>query len=78
MREDFRDPVLRARGAAWAKALTAALSDCLASSPDAETSARLMLSQWQGSLLWWGFGADGPVAAYVETELQRFLTAVKS
>jgi hypothetical protein len=37
-----------------------------------------MLSQWQGSLLWWGFGADGPVAAYVETELRRFLAAIKS
>ncbi|WP_413709075.1 TetR/AcrR family transcriptional regulator [Rhizobium sp. Rhizsp82] len=73
LREDFRDPVLRARGAAWAKALTAALSECLASSPDAETSARLMLSQWQGSLLWWGFTSEGRVADYVERELRLFL-----
>ena len=73
LREDFRDPVLRARGAAWAKALTAALTECLAATPDAETSARLMLSQWQGSLLWWGFTSEGRVADYVERELSLFL-----
>jgi len=73
LREDFRDPVLRARGAAWAEALTAALSDCLAATPEAETSARLMLSQWQGSLVWWGFTSQGRVADYVERELRLFL-----
>jgi AcrR family transcriptional regulator len=78
LREDFRDPVLRARGAAWGAALTAAIARCFGSAKAPETIARLMLSQWQGSLLWWGFGADGPVAAYVETELRRFLAAIKS
>lgn len=78
LREDFRDPVLRARGAAWGKALTAALAQCLGSAKEPETIARLILSQWQGSLLWWGFGADGPVHAYVEKELRYFLAAVKS
>ena len=78
LREDFRDPVLRARGAAWGKALTAALARCFGSAKAPETTARLMLSQWQGSLLWWGFSADGPVDAYVEAELRRFLAAVKS
>ncbi|MBX4956836.1 TetR family transcriptional regulator [Rhizobium lentis] len=77
LREDFRDPVLRARGAAWGTALTAAIAQCFRSAPAPDTVARLMLAQWQGSLTWWGFGADGPVAAYVETELKRFLTAVK-
>ncbi|NNU45964.1 TetR family transcriptional regulator [Rhizobium sp. WYCCWR 11279] len=77
LREDFRDPVLRARGAAWGTALTKSIARCFSSASDPETIARLMLAQWQGSLTWWGFGADGPVAAYVETELKRFLTAVK-
>ncbi|PDS80247.1 TetR family transcriptional regulator [Rhizobium sp. L43] len=77
LREDFRDPVLRARGADWGTALTKAIARCFGSVSDPETIARLMLAQWQGSLTWWGFGADGPVAAYVETELKRFLTAVK-
>ncbi|MBX4869501.1 TetR family transcriptional regulator [Rhizobium bangladeshense] len=78
LREDFRDPVLRARGAAWGTALTAAIARCFGSADAPETIARLMLAQWQGSLTWWGFGADGPVAAYVERELRRFLSAVKS
>ncbi|MDR7146403.1 TetR family transcriptional regulator [Rhizobium sp. BE258] len=73
LREDFRDPLLRARGAAWAKALTEALAECLSAAPDPATSARLMLSQWQGSLLWWGFPAEGRAADYVERELRLFL-----
>lgn len=73
LREDFRDPVLRARGAAWAKVLTSALARCLVATPEPETAARLMLSQWQGSLLWWGFTSQGPVADYVERELRLFL-----
>ena len=32
LREDLRDPVLRARGAAWKKALSKALDDCFAGS----------------------------------------------
>jgi hypothetical protein len=36
-----------------------------------------MLSQWQGSLLWWGFSAEGSVADYVERELRLFLAALE-
>jgi hypothetical protein len=35
-----------------------------------------MLSQWQGSLLWWGFTAEGRAADYVERELRLFLGAL--
>lgn len=76
LREDFRDPALRARGAAWAEALTAAVSERFSESAGREAIARLMLAQWQGSLTWWGFTAEGPVAAYVEAELGRFLGAM--
>lgn len=76
LREDFRDPALRARGAAWAEALTAAVSERFSESAGREAIARLMLAQWQGSLTWWGFTAEGPVAAYVEAELRRFLGAM--
>lgn len=75
LREDLRDPALRARGAAWGKTLAAALDRCLG----AETKAprgRLMLSQWQGCLLWWGFEPQGSVEDYVRDELRRFLQAV--
>ncbi len=73
LREDFRDPVLRARGAAWRRALVKAVSGCFANAGRPEVTARLMLAQWQGSLLWWGFEADGPVVPYVESQLQEFL-----
>jgi hypothetical protein len=35
-----------------------------------------MLSQWQGSLLWWGFAPEGTIEDYVEAELRRFLQTV--
>ena len=77
LREDFRDPVLRARGAAWGAALTAALAERFERQRQAQTIARLMLSQWQGSLLWWGFSSEGAVADYVERELRLFLAALE-
>jgi AcrR family transcriptional regulator len=77
LREDFRDPVLRARGAAWGAALTEALAARFEGTAQAQTIARLMLSQWQGSLLWWGFSSEGAVADYVERELRLFLAALE-
>lgn len=76
LREDFRDPVLGARGAAWGAALTAALAERLAGQNEPQTIARLMLSQWQGCLLWWGFSSEGAVAGYVEAELRLMLKAL--
>ncbi|MBB3657230.1 AcrR family transcriptional regulator [Rhizobium sp. BK650] len=76
LREDFRDPVLRARGAAWGAMLTRALAERFEQEKEPQIIARLMLSQWQGSLLWWGFSSDGAVADYVEKELRLFLTAL--
>lgn len=77
LREDFRDPVLRARGAAWKTALTRALDDCLSGHPGAPPGlGLLMASQWQGSLLWWGFEPQDSVERYVEGGLRRFVDAV--
>ncbi len=76
LQEDFRDPVLRARGAAWGMALTAALAERFEGHEDARTIARLMLLQWQGSLLWWGFSAEGAVADYVERELRLLIASL--
>jgi AcrR family transcriptional regulator len=74
LREDLRDPVLRARGAAWKTALSQALDRRLASLPGAPEGAGLMMAtQWQGALLWWGFDPVGPVAGYVEDTLARFV-----
>ena len=77
LREDLRDPVLRARGAAWKAFLSEALAACFAGTPDTPRDiGLLMASHWQGSLLWWSFDPAVEVAAYVETSLNRFVAAV--
>jgi AcrR family transcriptional regulator len=76
LREDFRDPVLRARGAAWKAALSKALDECFAGLPDAPDGVGLLMaSQWQGSLLWWGFEPIMSVERHVEDGLRRFVKA---
>lgn len=74
LREDFRRPVLRARGAAWGEALALALGRRIApGASDALLRGRLLASQWQGALLWWGFAQDRPAAEAVRDELERFV-----
>ncbi|MBB4168683.1 TetR family transcriptional regulator [Rhizobium sp. BK538] len=75
LREDLRDPALRARGAAWGKTLAAALDRCL-HVQGRTPLGRLMLSQWQGCLLWWGFEPQGSIEDYVRGELTQFLRSV--
>lgn len=71
LREDFRDPVLRARGTAWGEALATALGRRLSTDPAAQpTLGRLMASQWQGALLWWGFSRAGALRHYMRRELR--------
>lgn len=77
LREDFRDPVLRARGAAWQRALSTALGRRLAPDPaEQERLGRLMAAQWQGAVLWWGFSRDGTLRSYLRRELRDWLKAV--
>ena len=77
LREDLRDPVLRARGAAWKAFLGEALAACFAGMPDTPRDiGLLMASHWQGSLLWWSFDPTTEVAAYVEDSLKRFVAAI--
>ncbi|MFC3325567.1 TetR/AcrR family transcriptional regulator [Mesorhizobium cantuariense] len=77
LREDLRDPVLRARGAAWKAFLCGALATCFAETPNPPRDiGLLMASHWQGSLLWWSFDPAIEVAAYVEDSLNRFVAAI--
>lgn len=76
LREDLRDPVLRARGTAWKQVLSQALDASFANMPGAPAGIGLLLaSQWQGCLLWWGFAPEGRLTDHVETSLMRFLAA---
>jgi len=77
LREDLRDPVLRARGVAWRTVLSRALDDCFAGIPSAPKDVGLLMAaQWQGSLLWWGFKPEKSAAYHVEADLKRFVSAV--
>jgi AcrR family transcriptional regulator len=77
LREDLRDPALRARGAKWKAVLTRALEDCFATEPQAPQGiGLLMAAQWQGSVLWWSFDPKGKVETYVKENLERFVSAV--
>ncbi|MFI6485587.1 TetR/AcrR family transcriptional regulator [Nonomuraea sp. NPDC050663] len=72
LREDVRDPVLRARGVAWEEALTAALDARLAG----EGVGSALAAQWQGSLTWWAFRADRPLGEFLTERLGAFLAMV--
>jgi AcrR family transcriptional regulator len=77
LREDFRDPVLRARGAAWGKALAAALGRRLSDDPARQpVLGALLASQWQGAILWWGFSREGTLRAHLRRELRAWCDAV--
>lgn len=77
LREDIRDPVLRARGIAWRAALSRALEECFRGLPQVPKGiGLLMAAQWQGSLLWWSFDPRGKVEKFVEDSLRHFVSAV--
>jgi hypothetical protein len=77
LREDLRDPALRARGAAWKESLSHALEDCFSQVPHAPRGVGLLMaSQWQGSLLWWSFDPQGDVESFVEDSLNLFVSAI--
>jgi AcrR family transcriptional regulator len=77
LREDLRNPTLRARGTAWKKALSGALEACFAQASHAPEGIGLMMaSHWQGSLLWWSFDPHQDVEHYVQASLRRFVTAL--
>lgn len=77
LREDLRDPHLRARGAAWKEALSAALDERLAAIAAGRIGLGLMMAtQWQGSLLWWSFDPQGGVEDHVEAALRTFVATL--
>ncbi|RWL11125.1 MAG: TetR/AcrR family transcriptional regulator [Mesorhizobium sp.] len=77
LREDLRDPVLRARGASWKASLCSILDSCFASVVNTPSDVGLLMaSHWQGSLLWWSFDPKVEVASYVEDSLGRFVAAI--
>ena len=68
LREDLRDPVLRARGAAWERELVAALdARC------GEGIGPLLAAHWQGAVTWWAFRPDRPLDEALRESLERLV-----
>ena len=77
LREDLRDPELRRRGAAWGDVLAGALGRRLADASGPRPDlGRLMASQWQGVLIWWGFSQEGRVTDAVAESLRAWCAAI--
>lgn len=77
LREDMRDPALRARGAGWGRVLAKALGRRLTDDPMRQAPlGRLMASQWQGAQLWWAFSRDRNAAEAIAEELTLWCAIV--
>ena len=77
LREDLRDPLLRARGAEWKARLCPVLDECFAGTSGIPQSiGLLMAAQWQGALLWWAFDPRVPVQEFVKDGLGWFVAAI--
>jgi AcrR family transcriptional regulator len=77
LREDMRDPVLRARGTAWGDVLALALGRRLTVDwVEQMRLGRLMASQWQGAQIWWAFSRRGDPALVIAEELRDWCDAV--
>lgn len=74
LREDIRNPTLRARGAAWGQQLADALGRRL--SPDPEEGRRLgwqMASIWQGAHTWWAFTRQDTAERAIRKALEEWV-----
>lgn len=71
LREDFRNPVLRARGKAWGERLAVALGRRLDPVPESGLCLGWqMLQVWQGALIWWAFTRQGAASDHVQAALR--------
>ncbi|HET6953149.1 MAG TPA: TetR family transcriptional regulator [Acidimicrobiales bacterium] len=74
LREDLRDPVLRARGEAWLAVLTGAVEQRLGDAPGgAGGLGDLVVAQWQGTLTVWGFLRHSPLGGAVRAALEDLI-----
>jgi hypothetical protein len=76
LREDLRDPVLRARGEAWIATLAAAIEARLGEGSDADGLGELVLAHWQGTITVWSFTRRGPLRAVVRDSLELLLARI--
>jgi AcrR family transcriptional regulator len=72
LREDLRDPELRRRGASWKQTLVEVLAACFRGSPGAPADAAdLLVTHWQGAVLWWAFAPEQDLREHLRERLTR-------
>lgn len=75
LREDLRDPVLRARGGQWEQELVAALDACFGDDPPGV--GHLLAAHWQGAVTWWAFSPDRPLGERLRESLAGLVTLLR-
>lgn len=74
LREDIRNPRLRARGAVWGQTLATALGRRLSDDPeDAERLGWQMAALWQGAHTWWAFTRHEPASRAIRRMLEEWV-----
>lgn len=74
LREDFQNPVLRARGSAWGHRLAAILGRRLtADMANALSLGWEMASLWQGAYIWWAFNRGDSAEAAIRRTLTNWI-----
>ena len=74
LREDIRDSVLRARGAAWGHRLATVLALRLSGDPEeGRQLAWQMMSLWQGAHTWWAFTREDTANRAIRRVLEDWL-----
>ncbi|KTE38775.1 MULTISPECIES: TetR/AcrR family transcriptional regulator [unclassified Sphingopyxis] len=77
LREDVRNPLLRARGRAWGEYLAKALGRRLPLQATADDQIGWqMLAVWQGTLIWWAFKREGDPETEIREALERWWRSV--
>ncbi|WP_439617419.1 TetR/AcrR family transcriptional regulator [Shinella sp.] len=77
LREDVRDPVLRARGARWARQIVEALGRRLSAEPqEAERLGSQLACVWQGAHTWWAFTQAEPFEVAMRRVLEDWCRSV--
>lgn len=77
LREDIRNPVLRARGAAWGRTLAVALGRRLSKDQkEAEELGWQMASLWQGAHTWWAFTRGEPADQAIRRRLGEWMNRI--
>jgi AcrR family transcriptional regulator len=79
LREDLRDPVLRARGRAWIATLSAAVERRLPPTmAGVDGLGELVVAHWQGTLTVWSFQRDGTLVDAVRAALEGLFARLAS